>query len=215
MRYRLKKKLIVLLFLFLTFSGNANNNNNNNVKKKNKVEKKKMEKIQEAEIRSFFPEAWLWNLHSIGETGEIVISKKVKQRMVLLTKWRLSPTAFKSGDHWSSSNLIKNQDKPIATKRQFVVENLYFSLCRNDLWRKIFFVFIRSRFPTRSRSGILAPFVPTWTLDWASLQRNRWSSSSLSLPPLPCLTLSFAMKRFRWKFKSSIIWKNAWLSSWN
>ena len=99
MRYRLKKKLIVLLFLSLTFSGNANNNNNNNVKKKNKVEKKKMEKIQEAEIRSFFPEAWLWNLHSIGETGEKVISKKVKQRMVLLTKWRLSPTAFKSGDH--------------------------------------------------------------------------------------------------------------------
>merc|ERR1719383_851717 len=63
-------------------SGNANNNNN--VKKKNKVEKKKMEKIQEAEIRSFFPEAWLWNLHSIGETGEKVISKKVPHT---ITEW--------------------------------------------------------------------------------------------------------------------------------
>merc|ERR1719259_929516 len=65
-------------------TNNINNNNNNDVLNKDKAKAKKMEKIQEAEIRSFFPEAWLWNMHVIGETGEKVISKKVPHT---ITEW--------------------------------------------------------------------------------------------------------------------------------
>merc|ERR1719383_1370497 len=63
---------------------NSNNNNNNSNKRKNKVTKKK-EKIQEAEIRSFFPETWLFNMHTIDESGEKVISKKVPHT---ITEWQ-------------------------------------------------------------------------------------------------------------------------------
>ena len=60
-----------------TANFNTNNNNNNNDRDEMPAPVKKQDKLQEAEIRSFFPETWLWDLHHIGETGEKTIPKKV------------------------------------------------------------------------------------------------------------------------------------------
>lgn len=52
-------------------NGNSNNNNNSPARKKK-------QKMQEAEIRSFFPETWLWNIHKIDESGVLTFEKKVR-----------------------------------------------------------------------------------------------------------------------------------------